>query len=97
VDKVWLSHYQSGIPHNIEPLKYTTLVDLLNNSCKKYSEKTAFIHMNFELSYQQFEYLVEQFAAYLQHLGLKKVIVSPLCYPTLYNIPLHSLMIHYNC
>ena len=72
MDKVWLSHYQSGIPHNIEPLKYTTLVDLLNNSCKKYSEKTAFIHMNFELSYQQFEYLVEQFAAYLQHLGLKK-------------------------
>jgi long-chain acyl-CoA synthetase len=72
VDKVWLSHYQSGIPHSIEPLKYTTLVDLLNNSCKKYSEKTAFIHMNFELSYQQFEYLVDQFAAYLQHLGLKK-------------------------
>ncbi len=72
MDKVWLSHYQSGIPHSIEPLKYTTLVDLLNNSCKKYSEKTAFIHMNFELSYQQFEYLVDQFAAYLQHLGLKK-------------------------
>ncbi len=72
MDKVWLSHYQSGIPHSIEPLKYTTLVDLLNNSCKKYSEKTAFIHMNFELSYQQFEYLVDQFAAYLQHVGLKK-------------------------
>jgi len=72
VDKVWLSHYQSGIPHHIEPLKYANLVDMLNNSCKKHSEKTAFIHMNFELSFQKFEYLVHQFAAFLQHLGLKK-------------------------
>ena len=72
MDKVWLSHYQSGIPHHIEPLKYANLVDMLNNSCKKYSEKTAFIHMNFELSFLQFEYLVHQFAAFLQHLGLKK-------------------------
>ncbi|NBX84919.1 MAG: long-chain-fatty-acid--CoA ligase [Gammaproteobacteria bacterium] len=72
MDKVWLSHYQSGIPHHIEPLKYANLVDMLNNSCKKHSEKTAFIHMNFELSFQKFEYLVHQFAAFLQHLGLKK-------------------------
>lgn len=72
MDKVWLNHYQTGIPDTIEPLKYTSLVDILNKSCEKFSEKTAFMHMNFEISYQDFHQLVEQFAAYLQHLGLQK-------------------------
>lgn len=72
MDKVWLSHYQPGIPDTIEPLKYTSLVDILDKSCTKFSKNIAFTHMNFEVTYQEFHQLVEQFAAYLQHLGLHK-------------------------
>jgi long-chain acyl-CoA synthetase len=83
VKKVWLDNYQNGVPKELEPLPYRSIADLFDKKTEKFSDKTAFIHMGYRLSYKELNYLCTQFAAYLQHLGLKKgdrvAIMLPNC------------------
>ncbi len=72
MDKIWLKNYQSGVPHSIEPLEFSTLTDIFTRSCQLYAKNTAFIHLGYEISYEKLYQLAHQFAAYLQSLGLKK-------------------------
>lgn len=72
MEQIWLEHYQSGVPHSIEPLSFHTLVELLTRSCNLYAENTAFIHLGLRVTYREIYQLATQFAAYLQHCGLKK-------------------------
>lgn len=72
MEKIWLEHYQAGVPHSIEPLPFHTLNDLFLRSHQLFEKKSAFIHLGYSLSYQDIYQLAKQFAAYLQHCGLKK-------------------------
>jgi long-chain acyl-CoA synthetase len=83
VDKLWLNHYQEGVPHEIGELPYQSLVDFFEKKIYEHADKIAFTHMGFTLTYHELHQLSEQFAAYLQHLGLKKgeriAIMLPNC------------------
>jgi long-chain acyl-CoA synthetase len=72
VDKVWISHYQEGVPKTINTTEFQTLTELFNNACDKFPKNTAFKHLNSPLSYKDLHKKACQFAAYLQYLGLKK-------------------------
>lgn len=72
MEKIWLEHYQAGIPHSIEPLPFHTLNDLFLRSHQLFEKKSAFIHLGYSLSYQDIYRLAQKFAAYLQNCGLKK-------------------------
>lgn len=74
MEKIWLEKsYPPGVPFEINPDKYPSLVAMFNKYTALYGERTAFINMGVEISYAE---LVEQataFAAYLQqNLGLEK-------------------------
>lgn len=73
MEKVWIRHYQAGVPAEINPEAYNSVVDLFNKSCALYSKQKAFTNMGCDISYHELDILVEAFAAYLQQkLGLKK-------------------------
>jgi len=74
VDKIWLEKsYPPGVPHEIDPDKYASIVDMFNKYVGVYADRAAFINMGAELSYRDLESQAQAFAAYLQHdLGLKK-------------------------
>lgn len=72
MDKVWLKHYPAGVPHEINPDQYPSLVALQEESFKKYAERPAFKFMGKTVTYQQVDELSRAFAAYLQSLGLEK-------------------------
>ncbi|HBB53072.1 MAG TPA: long-chain-fatty-acid--CoA ligase [Legionellales bacterium] len=72
MNKIWLSHYQSGVPHSIEPLAFQNLVDIFTRSCESYPEHIAFVHLDYEVTFKRIKELAERFAAYLQHIGLQK-------------------------
>ena len=72
VDKIWLKHYQAGVPYEIGPLPYHNLAELFDDKCALHSKKTALTHFGHELSYKELNFLSQQFASYLQHLGLQK-------------------------
>jgi len=74
VEKIWLEKsYPPEVPFEINPDKYSSLVEMFRKYCGKYSDRSAFINMGAEISYAELEAQAEAFAAYLQNdLGLVK-------------------------
>ncbi len=68
----WYSHYPKGIPHEIGPLEYRSLVELFEKASAKYTDKIAFENLGVGLSFSDVERYSTHFAAYLQSQGLKK-------------------------
>ncbi|PPE67258.1 long-chain-fatty-acid--CoA ligase [Caldimonas caldifontis] len=72
MEKTWLKHYPAGVPHEINPDQYTSLVALLEESFTKYAERPAFKFMGKTLTFGQLDEYSRVFAAYLQSLGLSQ-------------------------
>ncbi len=72
--KIWLEKsYPPGVPFDINPDKYPSLVAMFNKYSVQYSDRTAFINMGAKISYAELAEQATAFAAYLQQdLGLKK-------------------------
>ncbi|WP_333819892.1 AMP-binding protein [Ohtaekwangia sp.] len=71
-DFPWFKHYPVGTAHEINLYDYSSLIDLFEKSCAKYSGKVAFVNMGKEITFKEIDELSRHFAAYLQSLGLKK-------------------------
>ena len=85
VHKIWLEKsYPPGVPHEIDPDKYASLVELFNKYVGIYANRPAFINMGAEITFAELEEQSKAFAAYLQQdMGLKKgdkfAIMVPNC------------------
>ncbi|GAA6205312.1 MULTISPECIES: long-chain-fatty-acid--CoA ligase FadD [Thalassotalea] len=83
--KIWLEKsYPPGVPHEIDPDKYASLVELFNKYVGIYANRPAFINMGAEITFAELEQQAKAFAAYLQQeMGLKKgdkfAIMVPNC------------------
>lgn len=67
----WLKNYPAGIPANINPDSYATLVDFLNECFQKYAGNPAFECMGKRVSYKEVDQMSTQFAAYLHSRGMQ--------------------------
>lgn len=74
MEKIWLEKsYPPGVPFEINPDKYSSLVAMFNKYSVQYSDRTAFINMGAQISYTELAEQATAFAAYLQQdLGLKR-------------------------
>ena len=71
-DRPWLSSYSPGVPADIDPTQYPSLVALMEESFAKYAERTAYSYMGKDVSFGQTDRLSQQLAVYLQGLGLAR-------------------------
>ncbi len=71
-DKPWLSAYPAGVPAEIDPTQYRSLVELMDESFHKYQGQTAYSFLGKDFSYADTERQSRAFAAYLQGLGLAR-------------------------
>jgi len=71
-DRIWLKSYPKGVPADIDPGKYTSVVEMMEESFKKFAKRTAYSFMGKEQTYGQVDSLSEAFGTYLQGLGLVK-------------------------
>jgi long-chain acyl-CoA synthetase len=72
LNPVWLKSYPEGVPADIDPSQYSSLVGLLEESFSKYADRTAYSFMGKDLSFAQTDQESLGLAAYLQSLGLSK-------------------------
>ena len=74
MERIWLEKsYPPGVPFDIDPDKYPSLVAMFNKYTSQYSDKTAFINMGVSISYDELAQQATAFAAYLQQdLALEK-------------------------
>jgi long-chain acyl-CoA synthetase len=70
LNPVWLKSYPEGIPAEIAPDPYTSLVGLLEDSFAKYADRCAYSFMGKDISFAQTNEESLALAAYLQSLGL---------------------------
>ena len=68
----WLKTYPDGVPAEIDPLKFSSVGDLLVSSFEKFGPKAAFTCMGRTISYSELEDYSGDFAAWLQSKGLQK-------------------------
>ena len=71
-DRPWLAAYPQGVPTDIDPSQYTSLVQLMEQAFRDYADRTAYSFMGQDISYAETDHLSRQFAAYLQSLGLAR-------------------------
>uniref|UniRef100_Q07QX8 Long-chain-fatty-acid--CoA ligase n=1 Tax=Rhodopseudomonas palustris (strain BisA53) TaxID=316055 RepID=Q07QX8_RHOP5 len=72
MERIWLKHYPPGVPADIDPAQYPSLVDLFEESFAKFRDRKAFICMDKAITYGELDQMSAAFGAYLQSKGLKK-------------------------
>jgi long-chain acyl-CoA synthetase len=70
MEKVWLKSYPAGVPSEIDPGEYRSLVHLLEEAFQKYASRRAFVCMDKALTYGDVDRLSRQLGAWLQSRGL---------------------------
>lgn len=86
--KPWLKNYNPLVSPTIDPDAYSSVVDLMDECVKKYSNQPAFTCMGKTLTYGEVDELSDQFGAYLQSKGLKAGDRIALMMPNLLQYPI---------
>ena len=71
-DRIWLNSYPSGVPADIDPSQYPSLVALMEEAFHRHATRVAYTFMGKEVTFAQTDALSRAMAAYLQGLGLAK-------------------------
>ena len=71
-ERIWLKHYPEGVPADIDASQYPSLVALMDESFKKFADRTAYSFMGKDVSYAETDAQSRATAGYLQSLGLAR-------------------------
>jgi long-chain acyl-CoA synthetase len=71
-DRIWLKHYPPGVPADIDTAQFGSLVDLMEESFRKYASRAAYSFMGKEIRYAQVDSLSQALGVYLQGLGMER-------------------------
>ncbi len=88
MDRIWLKQYPAGVPADIDVTQYSSLVELLEDSFAKFSDRKAFICMDKSISYRDLDEMSLALAAYLQSKGLQKGARVALMMPNVLQYPI---------
>lgn len=95
MEKTWLNNYPSGVPADINPEHYHSLLDIYEQSIVKFADKPAYINMGKSITFTELGEYADDFAAYLQNsLGIKKGDAVAVMMPNLLQYPVALLGIH---
>ncbi len=88
-ERPWLSSYPKGVPSEIDPGQYRSVVALLEESCDRFRHRPAFTNMGKTISYGDLDRLSAHFAAFLRNdLKLAKGDRVALMMPNLLQYPI---------
>ena len=83
MERIWLKSYPKGVPAEINPGEYRSLVDLFERSIRAYGDRPAFNCMGKTISFAELDRMARDFGAWLQARGVAKgarvAIMMPNC------------------
>jgi long-chain acyl-CoA synthetase len=88
MERIWLKQYPPGVPADIDPAQYASLVELLEESFAKFADRKAFICMDRSITYRDLDEMSLALAAYLQSKGLAKGARVALMMPNVLQYPI---------
>nr|HET7858545.1 long-chain-fatty-acid--CoA ligase [Caldimonas sp.] len=72
MEKVWLKQYPAGVPAEIDVHQYPSLVALLDESFRRYADRTAYKFMGRAISFREVDQASAALAGWLQSRGLAR-------------------------
>src|SRR3981189_2080522 len=90
MERIWLKQYPAGVPADIDVTQYSSLVELLEESFAKFSDRKALFCMDKSISYRGFEEVSAALAAFLQSKGLQKGARVALMMPNVLQYPVST-------
>ena len=86
--KPWLQSYPEGVPEEIDFGGYNSILDIFEQSCADYRERTAYINFDRKITYGELDRLSRDFAAWLQSRGMRKGDRIALMMPNILQYPI---------
>ncbi len=71
-ERPWLAAYPEGVPADIDPSSYHSLVALMEQAFKAYAPRSAYSYMGKDISFGDVDHQSQAFAAYFQSLGMQQ-------------------------
>jgi len=93
MDRIWLKHYPPGVPAEIDPARYPSLVAVFADCFARFRDDRAFVCMDKALSYGEIDRLSRAFAAFLQSLGLARGDRVAVMLPNVLQYPVATIAI----
>ena len=90
MERIWLKQYPAGVPADIDVTQYSSLVELLEESFAKFSDRKAFICMDKSITYRELDEMSLALGAYLQSKGLQKGARVALMMPNVLQYPVST-------
>jgi long-chain acyl-CoA synthetase len=72
MDRIWLRQYPPGVPADIDPSRYPSLVAMFEEGFTAFAAREACVCMGNSLTYRELDEASRAFAAWLQSRGLKR-------------------------
>jgi long-chain acyl-CoA synthetase len=88
MERIWLKSYPPGVPAEINPNEYKSLVELFETGIRKYGERPAFNNMGRTISFADLDRMSRDFGAWLQARGLAKGARVALMMPNCLQYPI---------
>jgi len=90
IAKPWLANYEPGVPSEINPDEYSSLVELLDKAFKDHARRDMAAFMGVHMSFAQVDEMSRALAGWFQSLGLAKGARVALMMP---NVPQYVVAI----
>src|SRR5919106_2357224 len=92
MEKIWLKQYPAGVPAEVDPDSYSSLLSLFEQSVQKFGCRPAFSNGETTLSFSELDTRSRDLAAYLQKVrGVKKQDCVAIMLPNVLEFPLALL------
>jgi long-chain acyl-CoA synthetase len=88
MERFWLKNYPPGVPADIDPSVYPSLVSLLEESFTKYRQAKAYVCMDKAVTFGDVDEYSKALAAWLQSRGLKKGARVAIMMPNVLQYPI---------
>ncbi len=91
LNKPWLKNYPAGVPQQIDISRYNSLLDLFSESFARFSQRKAYQYFGKALTFSELDQASQEFAAYLQSLGLERGARVAIMLPNVLQYPITML------
>jgi long-chain acyl-CoA synthetase len=93
MERIWLKSYPPGVPAEIDPSAYPSLVTIFEESFKAHRGKKAFICMGASITFDELDRSSQALGAWLQSKGLKRGARVAIKMPNVLQYPIALLAI----
>jgi long-chain acyl-CoA synthetase len=88
MEKIWLKHYPSGVPHDVDLSQYSSLVDLIDHGFQEHASRNAYAYMDRFFTFGEIDRYSAAFASWLQSQGLAKGARVAIMMPNVVQYPI---------